>query len=550
PIVPQWLAGYPPLYVWINMGVQRLVETFSTKLWILPPDYMYYLRLLNALIGITTTALIAFIGWQLGGWLAAWLAGFIWGLTPVIVQNNSIAVPDPFVYLTSAAVIAMSLRAWQRQSPAWSFGALLASIAAIYLKYPAVVTLIPWGAVTLGLTLRLRRKMLPWLLIQAFVAGVAAAYLIFGYGAFNLSNREANSVRRGGLTLAFDLDRNLNNWWFAIYPIGLTLFLLTTAAGAAVYIYNRRRGARVIDLPPLLVLLVYCIIGIMISAMFSRVNFPAGKVRHVFPLTAALVPMWAAGVAQVTWLAGRVRPRLLIVGALLVVGAFTLPGFISGNLELIHNYSLPEARYVLWRWSDENIPNDGLILMHAESYVEKTWNRNYSGYDGFKPFAWWYEDKPWQSTPQQLAERGITYFAMALRDRRQVYSNPERLDEFLAQLVPVKTFPASDGMYGLAMAVYRILPPQVAADAVFGGQIELVGYDLDKSELMPGDSLTLRPYWHAVRTPDTNYSLFVHLYPADEDRLIAQYDGAPTTPQRLTLTWTDPDELYIGLDIT
>src|SRR5690348_9787539 len=26
PVVPEWLAGYPPLYVWFNIGVQQGVE--------------------------------------------------------------------------------------------------------------------------------------------------------------------------------------------------------------------------------------------------------------------------------------------------------------------------------------------------------------------------------------------------------------------------------------------------------------------------------------------------------------------------------------------
>ena len=40
--------------------------------------------------------------------------------------------------------------------------------------------------------------------------------------------------------------------------------------------------------------------------------------------------------------------------------------------------------------------------------------------------------------------------------------------------------------------------------------------------------------------------MFMHLYPADEEQLIAQYDGAPTVLERPTLTWDDPDELLIG----
>jgi hypothetical protein len=44
--------------------------------------------------------------------------------------------------------------------------------------------------------------------------------------------------------------------------------------------------------------------------------------------------------------------------------------------------------------------------------------------------------------------------------------------------------------------------------------------------------------------------MFVHLYPADITELLAQYDGPPSVPNRPTLTWDDPEELYIGQDNT
>ncbi|HVO68577.1 MAG TPA: hypothetical protein VMT24_00945, partial [Aggregatilineaceae bacterium] len=67
PVVPDRLEGYPPLYIWMNMAVQRAVQHFSTKPWILASDYVYELRLMAALSGIVTVLLISSIGWQIGG---------------------------------------------------------------------------------------------------------------------------------------------------------------------------------------------------------------------------------------------------------------------------------------------------------------------------------------------------------------------------------------------------------------------------------------------------------------------------------------------------
>ncbi len=70
---------------------------------------------------------------------------------------------------------------------------LLAAIAAIYLKYSTLFILIPYGVAAL-FVLRKRGLMKScgaWL-TQALVAG-SAAYLVIGYGAFKLQNREADT---------------------------------------------------------------------------------------------------------------------------------------------------------------------------------------------------------------------------------------------------------------------------------------------------------------------------------------------------------------------
>jgi 4-amino-4-deoxy-L-arabinose transferase-like glycosyltransferase len=195
PVVPEWLAGYPPLYVWTNIVVQQAVEATWTGPWLLISDYFYVLRLIAALSGIITTLLVASIAWQLGGPVAGWLAGFVWGLSPVIVEHNNLAIPDPMVFLTCALSITLAIRAWAKESPRWLLGSLCAAIAAIYLKYPALYVLIPCGIVTLALIWRNPRRMLPWLAVMLVVSAASALYLIFGYGSLRLDNREADTVR-------------------------------------------------------------------------------------------------------------------------------------------------------------------------------------------------------------------------------------------------------------------------------------------------------------------------------------------------------------------
>jgi 4-amino-4-deoxy-L-arabinose transferase-like glycosyltransferase len=559
PVIPEWLAGYPPLYVWFNIGVQQTVETFWTRPWLLISDYFFYLRLLAAIAGVITTLLVVSIGWQLGGALAGWLAGLVWGFAPIIVEYNNLAIPDPMVFLACAATITMALRAWKHDSPRWLMGSLLAAIAALYLKYPAIYALVLPGIVTLMLLYRQPRRMLPWLAAMLVIALLAGAYLLFDYGSFRLSNREADTVRDSFLDNMLNPDRNFNNWYYAIYPVGMGVFGVSIIAGIAAYFYSRRQGWRTLNPGHITLLLVYGIAAIMITSTFTNVWLGAGKIRHVLPTSLAVIAVWGTAVAQIVWTVQRWvsertpnsrREWLVPAGALALLGVVLLPGFITGNVSLVQRFRQTSVQEQLWRWTDVNIPVDGMVLADPASYVAHTWNRPWSGYDGVKTFLWWLEDQPKieASTPEQYVERGITFFVMDAHDRAE-YAKSPAAQAFINQLTLVKVIHAPPIENQFDAYFYRMFPPQHAADALFGGQITFAGYDLSGETAAPGDTLHLRPYWRAPRRPDTNYSMFVHLYPTDSDTLITQHDGAPTVPERPTLTWDDPDELYFGADV-
>lgn len=140
PVIAERLAGYPPLFLWINMGVQSLYDTFTTKLWLMPSDYIYAARIFTVIVGLATTAVMVTLGWQLGG--------LVWGLSPMLVDHNSRAIPDPLVYLACAAALSMAVRAWYKRSPAWLTGSLVSAVLAVYGKYWPVHSLIPFVVVS------------------------------------------------------------------------------------------------------------------------------------------------------------------------------------------------------------------------------------------------------------------------------------------------------------------------------------------------------------------------------------------------------------------
>ncbi|MCB0165833.1 MAG: DUF2142 domain-containing protein [Anaerolineae bacterium] len=90
-------------------------------------------------------------------------------------------------------------------------------------------------------------------------------------------------------------------------------------------------------------------------------------------------------------------------------------------------------------------------------------------------------------------------------------------------------------------------------ELVFEDNIILTGYDLDRQQVKPGDTLTLTLFWQARRTPSANYKVFVHLT-GDGDQRAAQHDSEPDNGAAPTSTWqpgqriTDSHPLTIAPD--
>ncbi|MCD6520109.1 MAG: hypothetical protein J7M05_09335, partial [Anaerolineae bacterium] len=67
-------------------------------------------------------------------------------------------------------------------------------------------------------------------------------------------------------------------------------------------------------------------------------------------------------------------------------------------------------------------------------------------------------------------------------------------------------------------------------------RIALVGFQLDRTVLAPGDTLRLTLYWRALAEGRENYSVFTHLVD-EQGRIWAQKDGWPQQGRAPTATW-------------
>ncbi|MCE5257895.1 MAG: hypothetical protein LLG44_02415 [Chloroflexi bacterium] len=81
-----------------------------------------------------------------------------------------------------------------------------------------------------------------------------------------------------------------------------------------------------------------------------------------------------------------------------------------------------------------------------------------------------------------------------------------------------------------------ILAPSYPTDAILGGQVQLLGYDLPAKLLNPGTSITVTLYWQPEQALADNYTVFVHLVGADGTPL-AQHDSEPNNGQYPTSSW-------------
>ena len=87
--------------------------------------------------------------------------------------------------------------------------------------------------------------------------------------------------------------------------------------------------------------------------------------------------------------------------------------------------------------------------------------------------------------------------------------------------------------------------------ANFGDLVTLVGADLDRATVGPGETLHLTLYWQAQTSMTKSYTVFTHLLDADS-RIWAQQDGIPVSGARPTTGWVPGevirDEVQLVVD--
>jgi 4-amino-4-deoxy-L-arabinose transferase-like glycosyltransferase len=83
----------------------------------------------------------------------------------------------------------------------------------------------------------------------------------------------------------------------------------------------------------------------------------------------------------------------------------------------------------------------------------------------------------------------------------------------------------------------------------FGDKMNLIGYNLDRRVVAPGETLHLTLYWECLAEMDEDYTVFTHVL-GEQDSIWAQMDSAPQRGASPTSAWTVGQVVEDGYDLT
>lgn len=545
--MPEGRYAVPPFYEVFGGVVLQLGDWAGLNPWGLPHIHVHLLRIVSVATAILTVLLCIRLGWRLGGPAVGLLCGLIWALSPRIVTMSTLSVPDPYVVFFMALAAVAAIGAVDRQSPLALLVSLLAGIGAIYSKYWIAAAVLPFLMATAYLLWKNPRRILPYLPLYIVIAASSAYYLLAVVNPLgtNPDATEIENFRQSGLANMFDLSRNLSNWHTTIGPLRHVVFWPVLILGSVALLRQPRSPEKRLQVGMLVGLLLTALLTVLLASSFIVSNGPANNlIRHFLPATAMMLAAWGLCLAALTQSLPTRWRSLLFGGLALGLGL----SFVPSNFGNIQTFRQSHIVTHVWSYSDSSLPPDGLVLLSGGTPLSTLWNRPWGGYPGDRPMEWFIEPAARIASQNQndLLERGFSYFILAEPDDYQRFAEADQsaaLAGLLDDMLLLKSFDAAAmGAAGPSLDIYRVRPPETVIEAEFADHITLMGYDLS----IDAGVLYFRPYWRASRTPSENYSLFVHLRDATREAPIAQADGAPIDPRRLTLQWDDPNEVYIG----
>jgi len=252
---------------------------------------------------------------------------------------------------------------------------------------------------------------------------------------------------------------------------------------------------------------------------------------------AALVPSFALGAVALFALFALLRPAYAFPTALAESDLAKIPNRVDigydGKMKLLgYNVSpqraLPDGSVTLTLYWQALAPMDedysiGIALLNANRKILSQRN-SYPGH-GMLPTRLWragqmIQDQYWVPIPANAPAPSMAQIQISLF-KRETQKDLPAFDPKGNAITPIV------GRFKIGSPLTLEARPQNRTEYVFGNQIQLIGYDVNRDEVIL--------YWKRVVPMQNDYTVFVHWLDVDE-KIIAQQDAEPSVPTSL---WDD-----------
>ncbi len=542
------MQSYPPAYFTLYRAIQILLNDPDLT----PVEQVALMRVFSILVNLLALTLIGLLAYCIAGEAAGLLAAGFWAVQPVVVEHSRFATPDNYAVLAVLAAMFSAVMALRTGRWVWTFAGTVSALLAFLFKYPAgavlpVVILTPvlWVFFSPPGQRRSRgRRLWPVVALNIALSGLVVAWAFWDYGVLRNTARDLAQI---GEPLHFPTWFHITGQMNGAMADYGALWALGAAGLVLALLWERTRSA--LDPSAMGVVAGGGALFLLGVASFGLLPY-----HNVYPLAAILTVLWGVGVSVYLALVDfalsrlfrmssaewtRVLPTALMLGlALLALAPAAIGAWADAQQR-----TLRDTRVDLMEWADASLPPGAYLSGDQDNH--KTFNRAWGGYNGVNDFPIHRVALVTEQPVEIWREAGVQYAIVPYWIYAQMLDSPDGR-AYLNDLLLLKTFPPSPDRRGPAMAVFRLTPIQHPLSVNFGGEIELIGYDLSTDHVRPGETVTVTHYWRALMVPSATYAVYNHMTPLDAREIVAQADGLPLSERRLTPTWGDSGEVLIG----
>jgi len=487
------------------------------KAWIkLVGQSVLAMRAFSALPSVALVSLVFHLGRR---WFGTWsgvCAALYVAMAPASVYQAQTIRGYPWLVLFTMGAVAIADRAlYEGTKTARAGYALLATAALLthLLVAPVLLMLNVWVIATHW---RDRNTLVRWLPLQAAVIAPALLWMLFAWG----SRGEMLSTAGGNLPSIWQALRDLVSV-LAVAPydpttwaqafVGLP-FLALALIGLGSWERKQRNQLSSVYLVALLWLVPF--LGLNLVAWIGD--------APLYPYYWSALAPWihlGAGVG-LRHVAGRHRWASLALAVLLL-------GISGWQLDRYYRRTVEDLGPLARQIETQAIPGDAIVL----SSIWRAECFKYYDRSGLARYA-----EPDSGEVRQITAKHPRVWLVVFGNHP---TDPIR-QGIISQGFQVGRWTAGTTEMGLYMN--EALPQEIRRplQAMFGQEIELLGYDLQPDAVEAGSVAQLTLWWRALAAPTSSYKVFVHVVGQDE-QIWGQRDGKPGDGARPTEDWQPGD---------